>query len=408
MSKEESKLIVLGINHKTSNVSMREKYQINRKEMTSALKYLNSLNDVDGVVIISTCNRVEFYLVIKPDTDPFLIINDFYCKHKKIDPSMNRSSFYLYNEVKAVEHLFKVASGLDSMLIGEYQVLNQIKDAYSIACSEKTTGKILHKLFHNAFRVSKAVRTKTRIGSCNQSLSGVAFKIIKEKLKKEDVITIIGVNQNTKIIAEKLSNAGYSHLLFVNRTLHKAEELADKYKGVAFSLDYIEEPLFSSKCVFSCTGASGYIINPDLINEIYLKNGLPQLVIDMAVPRDINTMGLTNDIEVIDLEGLKKYLEAEKKESALDLPEAEKIISSEANIFEAWNESQTDDCSCLIQEKIEAVRLQLLDEIRLQISEDEIELLDRFSHSLVHRMKSLITQAIKTTPVDTELNKGSI
>jgi glutamyl-tRNA reductase len=406
MSTEESKLIVIGINHKTSTVSERERYQISRKKMRSALKYFNSMNGVEGVVIVSTCNRLEFYLVIKPDTDPFLIINDFYCKN--IQSSINKKLFYLYNGIETAEHLFKVASGLDSMLIGEYQVLNQIKDAYSIACSEKTTDKVLHKLFHNAFRVSKTVKTKTRIGSCNQSLSGVAFKIIKEKFKKEDVITIIGVNQNTKIIAEKLSKAGYSHLLFVNRTLHKAEELAEKYKGVAFSLDYVEEPLISSKCVFSCTGASGYIINSDLINEIYLKNGLPKLIIDMAVPRDINTTGLVNDVEVIDLEGLKKYLEAEQKETALDLPEAERIISNEANIFKVWNESQIEDSFCLIQEKIEAIRLQLLDEIRLQISGDEIELLDKFSHSLVHRMKSLITQAIKTTPVDTESSKGEI
>ncbi len=407
MSTEVSKLIVIGINHKTSTVAERENYQINRKEMRCALNYIKSFDYVEGIVIVSTCNRLEFYLVIKPDTDPFFIINDFYCKCKNTEALINKKFFYLYDGIKAAEHLFKVAAGLDSMLIGEYQILNQLKDAYSIACSEKTTDKILHKLFHNAFRVSKAVRTKTRIGSCNQTLSGVAFKIIKEKLKKEDVITIVGVNQNTKIIAEKLNRAGFSHLLFVNRTLYKAEELADKYKGVAFGLDYIEEPLISSKCIFSCTGAPGFIINASLINEIYLKNKLPKLIIDMAVPRDINATGLIKDIEVINIEGLKKFLETERKEVALDLTEAEKIISNEANIFEAWNEFQLDENLCQFQEKIETIRLQFIEETRLQISEDEIELLDKFSRSLVHRMKSIIIQAIKTTSIDTELNKGS-
>ena len=407
MNAEISKLIVIGINHKTSTVAEREDYQINKKELKQVLNYIHSMHCTEGIVIVSTCNRLEFYLVIKPDADPFLIINDFYYKHKNIQLPVNQKLFYLYSGIEAVEHLFKVASGLDSMLIGEYQVLNQIKDAYSIACSEKTTGKILHKLFHNAFRVSKAVRTKTKIGSCNQSLSGVAFKIIKEKLKKEDVIAIVGVNQNTKIIAENLNRAGFSHLLFVNRTLHKAEELADKYSGVAFSLDYIEEPLICSKCIFSCTGAPGYIIDADLINEVYIKNQVPKLIIDMAVPRDINTKELIKDIEVIDLEGLKKYLEAEKEEIISGLPEAERIISNEVNMFKAWDESQTDDSLCFIHEKIEAVRLQLLDEIRSHISDEQIILLDKFSHSLVHRMKSLITQAIKTTPADTELNKSS-
>jgi glutamyl-tRNA reductase len=405
MNTEISKLIVVGINHKTSTISEREIYQINRKEIRAALNYFKSIKDVEGTVIISTCNRLEFYLVLKPEVDPFSILNNFYCRNNIIDKPLNKKLFYLYNGIDTAKHLFKVAAGLDSMLTGEYQVQGQIKDCYSIACSEKTADKILHKLFHSAFRVGKAVRTRTKIGSCNQSLSGVAFKIIKEKLKKEDVITIVGVNQNTKIIAEKLSRAGFSHLLFVNRTLHKAEELADKYHGLAFSLDYIEEPLISSKCVFSCTGAPGYIITSDLINNIYTRIKQPKLLIDMAVPRDINAIGLIKDIEVVDLEGLKKYLEEEKKESSLDLPEAERIILNEANLFEVWNEFLLDDSLCIFQEKIETVRLQLLDETRMKVSGIEIDLLDKFSRSLVHRMKSIITQAVQTTPPDTKIKQ---
>ncbi len=374
--------------------------------MKHALNYFKSIDNVESIVLISTCNRLEFYFVIKPGTDPFLIINDFFCKYKNIEP-LNKKLFYFYNGIETVEHLFKVAAGLDSMLIGEYQILGQLKDSYSIACAEKTADKILHKLFHNAFRVSKLIKNKTRIGSGNQSLSGAAFKIIKEKLRKEDVITIIGVNQNTKIIAELLNKAGFSHLLFVNRTLHKAEELAEKYKGVAFGLDYIEEPLISSKCIFSCTGAPGYIINSELINEIYLKNKLPKLIIDLAAPRDINTKELVKDIEVVDMEVLKKYLDADRKQIVPDLPEAERIISNEANVFEVWNKSQSDDDLCLIQEKIEVIRLQLLDEVKLQISEEQIKLLDKFSHSLSHRIKSIITQEIKTTHAETELSNGS-
>lgn len=407
MNKELSNLFVIGISHKTSNLEEREIYQINRKELRKALKYFISMNEVESIVIVSTCNRLEFYIVIKPEKEPFSIINDFYCRNGIIKTPLSKRLFYLYKGTDVAKHLFKVTAGLDSMLLGEYQIQGQVKDAYSIACSEETAGKILHKLFHSAFRVSKAVRTKTRIGSCNQSLSGIAFKMIKERLKKDDVITIVGVNQNTKIIAEKLSRAGFSHLLFVNRTLHKAEELADKYKGVAFSMDFIEEPLISSKGVFSCTGSPGYIINSNIINDIYLKNKHPKLIIDMAVPRDINPKGLLKDIELINVEGLNKYLEAEKTEMELDLPEAERIISNEANIFETWKEAREDDNLSFFQERIETIRLQYLNEIRLQISEDEFPLLDNFSRSLVHRLKSIITQAIKTNPVETESNKGS-
>ena len=398
MNKEISKLVVIGVSHKTSTLEEREKFQINKKDMPGALLSIVSINGVEGVVILSTCNRLEFYLTINPEVEPFSIINHFYRRKGITETPVNEKIFYLCNGISAAKHLFKVTAGLDSMLIGEYQIQGQVKDAYSIACSQNTADKILHKLFHSAFRVGKAVRTKTQFGSCNQTLSGVAFKIIKEKLKKEDAITIVGVNQNTKIIAEKLTQAGFLHLLFVNRKLYKAEEMADKYNGLAFSLDDIEEPLISSKCVFTCTGAPGFIIDAELINKVYSKNKQPKLLIDMAAPRDINTKGLKNDVEIIDLEGLKKYMEKEKEETAFAIPEAEKIIMGETCVFEAWNESQKDETICLLDEKMELARLQLLDEMSLQSSVSELEILDKFSKSLSHRMKTVFTQTIKTKP----------
>lgn len=397
----KSEISVIGISHKTSTISEREIYQISRKKIREALAYFNSIPGVEGIVIVSTCNRLEFYFVTEQGTDPFMLLEDFYSKTKiKI---MSYNQFYIYNDIDAARHLFKVITGLDSMVLGEYQVQGQIKDAYSIACSEKTADKILHKLFHAAFRTGKTVRSQTKIGNGNQSLSGVAFKIIKDKLTEKDAVTIIGVNQNTKIIAKELFEAGCSHLIFVNRTLYKAEELAEKYNGRAFSLDFLDEAITGSKCILSCTGAPGFIINPEIINKIYTRENLPKLLIDMAVPRDINTEGLTKEIEVVDLEGLKKYLEDEKKEISVHIPEAESIISDEANIFEAWNESQKDETLSLIEEKIESIRLQLLNEAKQVTSEEELQLLDRFSHSLVHRMKSTINQAVKMSLVETSI-----
>ena len=394
MDNDTLQLFVVGINYKTSTISEREIFQINRKEISHSLHYFNSRKEVEGVVIVSTCNRLEFYLVLKQDALPFDIVTDFYFEKKKISADQKQNLFYIFSGTNVASHLFNVIAGLDSMLLGEYQVQGQIKEAYSLACSQKSADKILHKLFHAAFRVGKNVRSKTRIGSGKQSLSGVAFQIIKEKLKKEDVVTIVGINQNTKIIAELLSNAGFSHLIFVNRTLYKAEELAEKYDGLAFSLDRIQEPLISSKCVFTCTGSVDCILSFEIINATYNKSRCPSLLIDMAVPRDINTNEIIKDIEIIDLEGLKKYLEVQKTEIESDIPLAQKIISDEVNIFEVWNEFQKDDYLGVFAEKIESIRLQLLDETKLQVSEDEIQLLDKFSRSLLHRMKSTISQTV--------------
>jgi glutamyl-tRNA reductase len=394
MDNETLQLFAVGINYKTSTISDREKFQINRKEISGALNYFQSKDEVEGIVIVSTCNRLEFYLVLKPNANPFTVVNSFYFEKRRVEIKEKQNLFYSYSGAEVAKHLFKVITGLDSMLLGEYQVQGQIKEAYSIACSQKSADKILHKLFHAAFRVGKNVRSKTKIGSGKQSLSGVAFQIIKEKLKREDVVTIVGVNQNTKIIAELLFNAGFSHLIFVNRTLYKAEELAEKYNGLAFSLDRIQEPLISSKCVFTCTGSADYILTSGVINIAYNKSHCPCLLIDMAIPRDINTDRINKDIEIIDLEVLKKYLEVQKTDIEADMPLAQKIISDEANIFEVWNESQKDDYLGVFAEKIESIRLQFLDETKLQVSEEELHLLDKFSRSLLHRMKSTITQTV--------------
>ncbi len=405
MNSEELNLVVIGISHKTSDISEREIFQINRKKIPEAVNYLKSLHEVEGIVIISTCNRLEFYLTVIKGTDPYQIITDFYCKKNILKAPIKKELFYVHKGIDVARHLFKVITGLDSMVTGEYQIQGQIKDSYSIACSEKTADKILHKLFHAAFRTGKAVRSETKIGNGKHSVSGIAFNIIKKKLDRKDIITIVGVNQNTKIIAERLSDEGFNHLIFVNRTFYKAEELAEKYKGHAFSLDFLEDAMVNSKCVLSSTGAPGFIINSALINQIYNRMKLPTLLIDMAVPRDIDSRGIRTGIEIIDMEGLKKYLDDEEEEIALDMPEAEKIISDEVEIFGAWNEAQKDETISFLEEKIETIRLQLLNEQKLRITEEEFDQLDKFSHSLIHRMKTVITQSLKMNQENNLINK---
>jgi glutamyl-tRNA reductase len=405
MKDNQFKLSVIGISHKTSSISEREVFQVDKKQIPDSLNYLKSVKGVEGVVIVPTCNRLEFYFALQQGTDPLSIINEFYSNYKIVNTTIKKELFYVYNGTEVAHHLFKVISGLDSLVLGEYQVQGQIKDAYSIACSLKTADKILHKLFHAAFRTGKSIRTNTKVGNGNQSISGVAFKILKEKLNKSDLLTIIGVNQNTKILAKKLYESGYSHLVFVNRTLYKAEEMAEKYFGHSISLDFLEEALLNSKCVISCTGAPAFILTSECVNKIYKRNKLPKIMIDLALPRDIETENLNKNIEVINLEDLKKYLDEEKKDLVLSLPEAGRLIDSELKLFEAWNESQNDKTVNLLEEKIETIRLGLLNESRFQVSENEFGMLDKFSHSLVHRLKSTLTQVLKINQGELSINK---
>ncbi|MFC2119536.1 glutamyl-tRNA reductase [Bacteroidota bacterium] len=404
MSKENYKLFVVGINHKTSTISERELFQINKKEISGALKYFISRKEVEGVIIISTCNRLEFYLVLKQNIDPFSIIKDFYFDKRQVDAERKRELFYVYNQSDVARHLFRIVSGLESVVLGEYQIQGQIKDSYSVACSEKTADKILHKLFHAALRTGKSVRTHTKIGSGKQSLSGVAYQLINDVIKKDDAITIVGVNENTKIIAKKLKQSGFNNLNFVNRTLYKAEELAEKYGGTSYSLDRIEEPLAKSKCLFSCTGSPEFVITSNRLNKIYDETNYPELIIDMAIPRDVDTKGISQDINIFNLEGLKIYLEKQRNQSTSDLSIAEKIIADEASIFEVWSEAQNDDVFAPFVEKIEFMRQQLIDETNSQLSEEEFKLLDKFSRSLIHRLKATVNQVLRT---NTDQKKAS-
>ncbi len=401
MNNELFRLVVCGISHRNSTISEREIFQINRKDMQDALKYFQNKNGIEGVVVISTCNRIEFYLVIQQRVNPLSIIRDYYLE-KNIDLHEYQKLFYTHNESEVAAHLFKVICGLDSMLLGEYQIQGQIKEAYSIACSFKSAEKILHKLFHAAFRIGKNIRSQTKIGSGKQSLSGVAFHIIKEKLSIEDKVAIIGVNQSTKIIAKKLNQAGFQNLVFINRTLYKAEELANKFSCNAFNLKQIEDALNGVNCIFSSTGSPGFIINSDLLNIISFLSKHLKLIIDMAIPRDIDSNGISEDIEFYDLEGLKTFLDNQKEEIVSELPIAEKIISDEVKIFEVWSEYQNDNTIAYFNEKVESIRLQLLDEAKLQNSEEEIKNLDKFSRSLVHRLKSTINQVLKTNDEQTK------
>jgi glutamyl-tRNA reductase len=387
-------LTVVGISHRTSTISEREKYQINRKEIPEALKYFQNKKEVESLIIVATCNRVEFYLVISNGADPFSIVHDFYSDRKNIH--IDIKLFYRYSKSDVPKHLFRVVTGLDSMVLGEYQIQGQVKECYSIACSQKSADKILHKLFHGAFRTGKNVRSETRIGSGKQSLSGVAFQVIEKNLNKDELITIVGVNDNTRIIAEKLFKSGYDNLNFINRTGYKAEELADKYLGSTTDFKDLLKVLPKTKCLFTCTGADAdeFIITAEELSECYSKKKLPSLIVDMAIPRDVEFKNTIDGIEYIDLEVLRNYLVEQQAEILSDLPKAEKIISDAANVFEVWTESQNDGNLSYVAEKAEMIRLQLLDETRQRLTESEYQLLDKFSRSLIHRVNSTFNQAV--------------
>lgn len=392
---ENLKISVIGLNIKTSSIAELENYQIPRKEFNILLKLFASQIGVEGVVFVSTCNRSEIYFTHFEDAKSFDLVKNFYKEFLKKDIEKNKKLFYQYQNTDAVRHLFRVASGLDSLVIGEYQILGQVKEAYSIACQVKTVDKILHKLFHAAFRCGKIVRNTTSIGKGKTSVSGIATDIVLKSLKPDTTVAIIGVNENTKILAEELKNVGFTNLLFINRTLHKAQQLAEKYGGIAISLHQLDDILGKADIIFTSTSAPSYIIPAKSVNATFETFGKPEIILDLAIPRDVDINGLNENIKYYDIEQLKKYLEGQQKAKLEEIPICEKIIENEVSAFLSWQESANDEFFEPFAEKFERIRRELLEEYSHSLHTEDLVLMDKITRQLLHRVKSVFVNIIK-------------
>jgi glutamyl-tRNA reductase len=387
-------LYIFGINHKTSQTSEREVFQFNRKEIPKTLNKIKNYEGVEAVLILNTCNRIEFYLLLADGFKPDEIVRKYYLEERNIDIEGRKHLFILRENEEATNHLFRVISGLESLVLGEYQIQGQVKEAYSLACEAKTLEKIMHKLFHAAFRCGKAVRNNTSLGEGKQSVSGVASKIIIDKTQNDDKIAIIGVNENTRIMASELKENNYKELIFVNRTLYKAEILAEEYGGKAAPLEEVSNVLSECKAVFSSTGSSDYVVTEEMLQKLIEKGTCPGLIVDMAIPRDIDTRNLPEEIEVYDLGRLNGYLESQNIERMKDIPKAEKIIQDEVRLFQTWAENSDNELLQPIAEKIELVRQNLLNEYENQFNDQTKAKIEKITRQLIHRIQPILMNAL--------------
>lgn len=389
-------LALVGINHKSSNVEIREKLQLGRGEVVDFLQYLYACDEIDSVIILNTCNRLEFYLAILPGFEPITIIEKAY-KSKNIEINNYYNLFYTMYNGDITRHLFRVISGLDSLVLGEFQIQGQVKESYSIACEVRTVNKVMHKLFHAAFRTGKKVRTNTNIADGRNSVSGVAAQIIIDNISQESHIAIIGVNENTRIMTEKLRYNGYGNFIFINRTKYKAEMYAEEFGGIAAGFDELEKSLLFTKALFTSTGATDYIINQELLQRLVNQKSVLEILIDMAVPRDIDSHKLPNNLKCYDIDDLQQYLEEQNKIRMSAVPEAERIIEDAVSVFQAWSENMNNSLLEPYTEKFEIIRQQLMEEYKQQFSAQTFEKVDKLSKSLIHRMQSTFVRAIVRT-----------
>jgi glutamyl-tRNA reductase len=331
-------IIVVGLNHKTAPVEVRELLAFNDATITSALQSLVDSRTITEGMIISTCNRVEILAGSVTEADRALDhVRRFLYEFHNLNGILHNDHLYEHIDHTAVRHLFRVASSLDSMVIGETQILGQVKTAYQKAVESRTIGRVLNQLMTRAFSVAKRVRTETEIGSASISVSSVAVDLAKkvfDELSTKSVM-LIGAGEMTELAARYLVNEGVRQFIICNRTKERALELADTFGGEAIDFADMHSYLSRADIVICSTGAAEYVITVDTCKRaLEARRNRPQLLIDISVPRNIDpSAGSLDNLFLIDIDDLETVVNTNARQRQREAIKAEAIIEREVELF---------------------------------------------------------------------------
>jgi len=324
------KLVCLGLNHETAPVEVRERFALSEKKMTEEGTQLMAGSGVSETVVLSTCNRTEYYAVVEDGGVQHL--EDWVCQ--KHDFTGSREGIFYHHEAKnAAAHLCRVASGMNSMVLGETEIFGQVKKAYRAAHESGTTSGILNKLFQRAFGVGKRVRTHTGIQEGATSVAGAAVELAEQvfgKLKGSSVM-VVGAGEMSRQTAQALQSRGASSVIVTNRSFEAAEELAREIGGAAVGFDDWQNSLEKIDVLISSTGAPHYVVKPRDIEAVRRKRKFrPLIMVDIAVPRDIDPeVGEIEEVYLYDIDTLQQMANKARERRIAQLKVCEGIIEEE-------------------------------------------------------------------------------
>jgi glutamyl-tRNA reductase len=339
-----SELFVVGISWRTAPVAIREQLAFREEEVVGTLRAMTAGLPVAEALLVSTCNRVEVYGVGKPGADPTGPVRAFLASQRGVKPAVVADVLYDHRGSAAVRHVFSVASALDSLVLGEAQILGQLKTAYSVAGEAGTSGPLLGRCLERAFGVAKRVRTETAIARGAANVSTVAVDLAKRvfgDLTGKSVL-VIGAGKMSRLAARHLYTSGAHRIVVTNRSPEKAEALAAEIDGIAQPWDDLERLLVDADVVISSTGARQPILTRPLFKRVTKARRWRQLVvIDIAVPRDAEPeIGELDGVYVFDIDDLEKVVAANLAERAKAAEHAGRIVEHEAGQFEHWLRTQ--------------------------------------------------------------------
>jgi len=336
-------IVLMGLNHKTAPVTVRECLAFSEDEISVALKALQESPAITEAMLISTCNRVEVLMATSDTSNAANTVKVFFSEFKNLPVSEFEKSLYIHEGDDAVRHVFRVASSLDSMVVGEPQILGQIKAAYQFAISKKTSGVLLNKLLHRTFFVAKRVRSETGIGDHAVSISYAAIELGRKIFGTFEgkKVLLIGAGEMAELAVEHLIRNRAGDILVANRTFKNGVALAKRFKGQAIRFEEIVGFLDHVDIIISSTGSSDYVVTRDQVKgSIRRRRNRPIFFIDIAVPRDIDPEinRLTNSY-VYDIDDLKGIVDENMEDRNREAVKGERIVDEAVISFRNWFES---------------------------------------------------------------------
>ena len=389
---------ILGINHKTAPVALREKVAFTEDRLAAALRTLRKELGVAEALILSTCNRTEVYW---SGTASGSELSQWLERHHGENLDL-AASLYVHQESRAIEHAFSVASGLDSMVLGEVQILGQLKDAYRIAQESGSTGPILNKLFQAAFSAAKRVRTETRIGANAVSLASATVSLARrvfENLSAHNVL-LVGAGDMNALTARHFMSAGVKRMVIANRTLGKAQALAAELSAHAAALTDLDRELAEADIVISCTASPVPLISKRAVEAaIGTRRRRPIFMVDMAVPRDIDPhVADLEDVYLFSIDDLQQLVNENIQQREVAAGGARLLINEEVARFLA--ESRAQDAGPAIRalrQQADGIRQQTVEQARrmLAAGKSSDEVIDYLANTLTSRLLHAPTQALR-------------
>ena len=391
-------LLALGINHQTAPVALRERVAFAAEALPPALEALRGVDGVREAVLLSTCNRTELYAHAEGDGEA---LADWLARHPGAGEDLH-AYLYRHRDGEAVRHLFRVASGLDSLVLGEPQILGQVKQAWTAARAAGTLGGPLDRMFQQAFATAKRARTDTRIGANPVSVASVAVRLAEENFARldESSVLLIGAGETIELAARHLAEARVQRLLVANRTLAHAQALASRHGGIALPLEELDKHLAEADIVIAATASRTPILHRAQVEHaLRLRRHRPMLLIDLAVPRDIDhdVSGL-RDVFLYTVDDLQRAIEDNRRSRREAAQQAEAIIELQAARFlEDYLASQRQQPLLQLRAHGETARAEALAKARAQLAaglppEQALELL---AHTLTNRLLHAPTVALR-------------